>query len=139
MKKSSLIFMGLFIAGCFLLVFSFALGVIRKTDQEIEKIHTSSEAVIGKYFNPGTTPAVTFPSNPLFFDNNECIVLCYVVQADDPKAKQRIEFDIFLERNNQVWRANIIKVKRRPYIPPETKLAPWDYFWKSTPRNHQSK
>lgn len=134
MKKASFIIFGLLAAGYLLIILFIAGGVTRKTNHEVQRIHTASKEAIGSYLG-GTSPRYfQFPSNPVYVDKNECILIGIVPGGNSP-GKQRMKFIVFLERRNQVWRAQIIKATQIPFIPPPTKKAPWDYFRRSA--NHK--
>jgi hypothetical protein len=131
MKKTVLFFGALLIACCFFTVLYFAFDVTRKTDREVQKIQASSEEAIGKYLKRSAIPTVTYPSHPLFYDKNECILACFVV-TELARVKYRTQFNILLSRENQIWKASIVKVKRERYIPiGNLKPAPWDILFKS--------
>lgn len=128
MKKSSIIFWGLLVAGCFFIVFFYAFKAVQKTNQEMKKIQASSVTAIGNYFNETTVPTVAFPSNPLFFDDNECVLICFIL-TEISGVKYRTQFNILLSQENRIWKARIVKVKRMRYTPRENKKTPWELMW----------
>jgi hypothetical protein len=133
MKKSFIIFLGLLVAGCFFVVFFYAFEAFQKTNFEVKKIQASSITAIGNYYDDTIAPTVTFPSNPLFFDDNECVLICFAV-TEISGVKYRTQFNMLLSLENRIWKANIIKVKRQRYLPPESKKAPWEWIWDRKPQ-----
>jgi hypothetical protein len=138
MKKGSIILVILLITTCFLIVFYFAFDVTRKTNREVQKIHTSTEETIGKYFNDSDTSIVTYPANPLFYDKNECVLVCFAL-TEISGVKYRTQFNILLSRENWIWKANIVKVKRKRYVSPEKSQAPWDFLLKPNQKDGHPK
>lgn len=132
MKKSTIISWGLLVAGCFCIVFLYAFKVVQETNHEMKKIHGSSITAIGNYYHDATPSTVAFPSNPLFFDENECILICFVL-TEISGVKYRTQFDILLSLEDRNWKADIVKVKRMPYTPPENKKTPWELIWGRKP------
>lgn len=120
MKKILMIVSGLLAAGYFIILFFIAGGLNRKTDHEIQKIHAASKAVIKVYLRETSPPDIKFPSNPLFIDKDECILVGILPDGGSPGKRNR-KFIIFLERQNRTWRARIIKVKPWPHNLPATR------------------
>jgi len=110
-KKFSYIGFGLVMAVCFFMVFSYAFEKTRITNQKVTEIRAASEMAIMNYLKSSTIPPVTYLSSPLFYDKNECFLVCFVL-IEDSGVKYKTEFMILLHRDKQVWEANIIKVKR---------------------------
>jgi hypothetical protein len=121
MKKLIIIICGLAMMGvCFFMVLSLASEKTQKMDQKISEIHAASETAIGNYFKSSAIPPVTYPVSPIFYEQNECILVCFIL-AEDSGVKHKTEFKILLRRDNQVWKANIIEVKRMRYVPEDNK------------------
>lgn len=128
-----MIFLGLLVAGCFFMVFFYAFKVVQKTNLEVKRIHASSQTAIGNYFHNAIAPTVTFPSDPLFFDDNECVLICFVL-TETSGTKYRTQFNMLLSRENRIWKANIVKVKRIRYTLPEDKKMSWELIRNSKPK-----
>ena len=109
MKKFSYIGFGFVMAVCFFMVFSYAFEKTRKINQKVTEIHAASEMAIMNYLKSSTIPPVIYPSSPLFYDKNECLLMCYVLD-EDSGVKYKMEFKILLRWDQQAWKANIIKV-----------------------------
>jgi hypothetical protein len=111
MKKSSWIVFGLSMAICFLIVLSYGFKKTQKINHKVTEIHAASETAIKSYLKSSAIPPVTYPSSPLFYDLNECILVCFVL-VEDSGGKCKMEFKILLHQDKKVWKADIIKVKR---------------------------
>lgn len=124
MKKAWYIVFGLLAAGYFLILLCLANGETRKSNHEIEMIHLASKTAIENSMSGTSLTDLRFPSKPLYIDKNECILVA-IASAGDSLEKRCLRFGIFLERENQGWRAQIIKVKPWPDNRPATRKPPW--------------
>jgi len=127
-------FMAILIALCFTGLIFMAMKQAQARNTEIKNIRGASEIAVRSYFNSPIAAPVDFPTTPICYSENKWIDECYVDITDDNGVNHRTGFDVAIWKENQLWKASIIKIYNHQPIPEEIKkLLPWEFLFK--PRN----
>ena len=132
MKKYAWFFLAILVALCFTGMFFMGMKQAKARNMELKNIRGASEIAVINYFNNSITAPVNFPDIPICYSENKWIDECYIDLTDDNGVKHRTGFDVAIWRENQLWKASIIKVYNNQPVPKEIKkIAPWDFLFKS--------
>jgi len=137
MKKLPFYFFILISILAFVLIYRAAFMATQKSYREIARMNLSVEEAARDYLKNSPVISVVFPSCPVYFDENGCIVQYFAEVTKDSGVKHRVEFEFLVQRENRIWKAVIIKVKPNQPMPENKKPAPWDLF-RSTPKSNSA-